>query len=177
MRTSILIASGLAPLSLCGMAVANVDLDFELLNSNGTDSISYVLNVDGGALDSIDFAIDFTNNGDFTWAGDVLFGFTDPNGNSIEFGGFDVSFGYTVAGDFPVDWDADVSGTYGYSADLAAFGLSGGGDWIIEIANGYENSVDTSWSGVLGLNGLAVPTPGVLALMGIAGLAGRRRRA
>ena len=66
MKTSILMVSGLAPLSLCGMAVANVDLDFELLNSNGTDSTSYVLNVDGGALDSIDFAIDFTNTGDFT---------------------------------------------------------------------------------------------------------------
>jgi hypothetical protein len=175
-RSSMLIASGLVPLAIGGIAVADIDFDFELLNSNGTDMTSYVLNAEG-ALDSIDFAIDFTNTGDFTWAGDVLFGFTDPNGNSVEFGGYNFSFGYAVGGDFPADWDSSTSGTYGYSADLAAFGLSGGGDWIIEIANGYTTSVDTSWTGVLGMNGLAVPTPGVLALLGVAGLAGRRRRA
>jgi hypothetical protein len=175
-RSSMLIASGLVPLAIGGVAVADVNFDFELLNSNGTDMTSYVLNAEG-ALDSIDFAIDFTNTGDFTWAGDVLFGFTDPNGNSVEFGGYNYSFGYPVGGDFPEDWDSDVSGTYAYSVDLAAFGLSGSGDWIIEIANGYTTSVDTSWVGGLGMNGLAVPTPGVLALLGVAGLAGRRRRA
>ncbi|MDA1026018.1 MAG: hypothetical protein O3A19_06265 [Planctomycetota bacterium] len=175
MKSSMLMTSGMVPLALCGMAMANVDFGFELLNSNGTESVSYVLNADGG-LDSIDFAIDFTNTGDFTWAGDLLFGFTDPNGNSIEFGGYNVSFGYTVAGDFPNDWDSSTSGTYGYSADLSSYGLSGSGDWIIEIANGYTTSVDTSWTGVLGVNGLIVPTPGVLAVLGVAGLAGRRRR-
>ncbi|MDG2020848.1 MAG: hypothetical protein P8J59_02750 [Phycisphaerales bacterium] len=175
MKSSMLLASGMAPMIVCGLAVADVDFDFELLNSNGEESVSYVINVEG-ALDSIDFSIDFTNTGDFTWAGDVLFGFTDPNGNSIEFGGYNVSFGYTVAGDFPADWDSSTSGTYGYSADLASYGLSGAGDWTVEVANGYTTSVDTSWSGVLGMNGLAVPAPGALALLGLAGLAGRRRR-
>lgn len=162
--------------TVAGGAVAEVDLAFELDGPGGTTN-EYHLDLQG-ALSGINVAVDFTNEGGWTWAGDLLLGFVDPSGNAVEFGGFNLSFGFDSAGDFPDDWDSSTSGAYAHKVALGDFGLSGAGDWTILIADGYDGGAETDhWIGVLGLEGVeAVPAPGVLALMGLAGLAGRRRR-
>ena len=109
---------------------------------------------------------------------DLLITITDPNGNSIEFGGFDVTQGFPSAGDFPSSWDSSSSGAYAHNASVAGMGLNGTGDWTITVLDGYTGGEATDhWAGVIGLEGLeVVPAPGALALLGLAGLSGSRRR-
>ena len=145
--------------------------------NNGGVSTSYTVNA-AGALDSMSVAVDFTNAGGWTWAGDLHIGITDPNGNALQFGGYDYDDLSPNAGDFPSSWDSSTSGAYAHGASLAASGLNGSGDWTITITDGYSNGAATdNWAGIISLEGLeAVPAPGALALLGLAGLAGRRRR-
>jgi hypothetical protein len=95
---------------------------------------------------------------DSTWAGDLLVAVEDPNGNALEFGGYNWTFGHQSMGDFPETWDSSESGYYGYvMVDVASAGLSGTGDWIIRIANGYGSSLGSAWDGGVCLRGSEVP--------------------
>ena len=70
-----------------------------------------------------------------------------------------------------------MSGVFNWSQALESYGLNGTGMWTVGVYDGYSSGADTdNWVGVLTLEGLAVPAPGALALLGLAGLAGRRRR-
>ena len=160
------------------MADVDVSIDHSGTGWNsGGVSTSYTVNA-AGALDSMSVAVDFTNLGGWTWAGDLHIGIVDPNGNAMQFGGFNYDDGSASAGDFPSSWDSSSSGAYAHNASLASMGLSGSGDWTITITDGYDSGAETdNWNGILNLAGLeAVPAPGALALLGLAGLAGRRRR-
>jgi MYXO-CTERM domain-containing protein len=161
---------------VAGSAMADVDVIFDVTGPGG-NGVSGDIELDG-ALTGMAIAVDFTNAGGWTWAGDLLLGITDPNGNSIEFGGYDMSFGFTSAGDFDSSWDSSTSGAYATNVSLASFGLGGSGTWTVQFVDGYSSGADTDhWVGVLGLEGVeAVPAPGALALLGLAGIAGRRRR-
>jgi MYXO-CTERM domain-containing protein len=156
--------------------MADVDVSFDVSGPGGNGATAdFELD---GALAGMNVATDFTNLGGWTWAGDLLITIVDPNGNSLEFGGFDVTAGYASAGDFPSSWDSSTSGAYAHNASLASMGLGGSGTWTIGFYDGYTGGADTDhWIGIINLEGLeAVPAPGALALLGLAGLAGRRRR-
>ena len=161
---------------IAGPALADYAVQFEVNGPGGNGNV-HDFELDGN-LAGMGVAADFTNLGGWTWAGDLLITITDPNGNSIEFGGFDVTQGFPSAGDFPSSWDTSSSGAYAHNASVAGMGLSGSGDWTFTIVDGYSGGAATDrWEGVIGLEGLeAVPAPGALALLGLAGLAGRRRR-
>ena len=80
-------------------------------------------------------------SGNGEWVSDLLVVLCDPNGNCVEWGGYDLTAGETPAGvDWPVDWDTPVAGTYTAALDLTASGLSGLGTWSITVYNGYESS-------------------------------------
>lgn len=92
----------------------------------------------------------FTNTQvDQTWAGDLLVLLTAPNGQSVQFGGYDGSYGqYTSVGDFPGSWDTRATGSYpNASIHLGSSGLSGEGDWTLRVTNGFVDSNGAKWAG------------------------------
>ncbi len=154
-NTTTLIASGMS-LACSGFALADLPVQFELAGP-GETTIKFHNNA-SGSLTHFDLAVSYVNGEDYTWVGDILIGIVAPDGTAIEYGGYNMSFGYEVAGDFPEDWDVTDSGDYSiYGVDLSAFGLQGVGDWTIQIANGYTGSNDlNSWDGTLTLGGLII---------------------
>ena len=142
--------------ALCTVALADFPVNFELAGP-GETTIKFHQNA-AGTLTHFDLEVDYVNGEDYTWAGDILIGIVAPDGTAVEYGGFNMTFGYTVAGDFPAEWDVTESGYYSiYDIDVSSFGLQGAGDWTIQIANGYLTSNEAnSWDGVLTLGGLAI---------------------
>jgi hypothetical protein len=77
----------------------------------------------------------------------------------IEIGGYNMTYGYADAGGWPADWSVETAGAYSATVDLSSFGLTGAGDWSIELSNGWTSTTATaSWTGTLTLDGLC---PGV----------------
>jgi hypothetical protein len=140
--------------ALATTALANTPVDFSL-DGPGENMIVHEINV-AGNLTHMDVDVYFTDGGQITWAGDLLIGIVDPNGNAMEYGGFNVTLGYPVAGDFPADWDVINTGQYTLNGiDLSAMGLSGAGTWTIQFVDGYTlGGVDDNWTGTLTLGGL-----------------------
>ena len=88
----------------------------------------------------------FTNDSvDATWAGDVLVAVCDPNGNCVEFGGYDDTLGYDTIGDFPAEWDVPDSGDYP-EATISGASLCGDGTWTVMVMNGWTTSAGASWA-------------------------------
>jgi len=178
MKTRVYLGAAAAAL-IVGPAMADYEVSFNLdgpgWNSGGAGSV-YVANLSGN-LSSMFVDVQFTNDGGWTWAGDMHIGITDPNGNSLQFGGYDYDDGSPNAGDFPSSWDSSTSGVYSHGASLAPV-LGGSGDWTFTFTDGYSSGAATdNWNGIVNMEGLTlVPAPGALALLGLAGLAGRRRR-
>ncbi len=166
--------------SACGFAYnssADVVIDFDLSGPGG-NTITFDLLELTGNLTEIDFNVDFTNDGGWTWAGDLLIGLVDANGSAIEYGGYNMSFGYTNAGDFDGSWDSTDSGNYTASLDVSEYGLGGTGSYMLALMDGYDNGAETdNWNGTITLVGVDyIPAPGAIALFGLAGIASRRRR-
>ena len=107
-----------------------------------------------GPLDQMTIDLSFTNAGDLTWAGDVLFAIHAADGSvGWEVGGFDLTFGYTQVGDFPAEWDVADSGMYSHTYDFSGLGVEGTGDMILAVGNGYGASIDGSnWNGIVSLD-------------------------
>ena len=175
MLKSLSISAAAAAL-VSGAAVADYDLEFDVDGPGGNGS-SYAVELEG-SLAGMNVDANFVNLGGFTWAGDLLITIIDPEGNGLQFGGYDIDEGLPNAGDFPSSWDSSASGTYVHSVSLESLGLSGSGVWSISVIDGYTNGADTDrWDGTITLEGVSlVPAPGAIALLGIAGIAGRRRR-
>jgi hypothetical protein len=104
--------------------------------------------------------------GGASWAGDLIVRIDSPEGESIEFGGYDFSYGVPDAGDFPVAWDSAVSGDYRWvGVNVAAFGLQGTGSWRVTVRNGWNASPEVAWSGGVCLRGIT-RSPGDLNMDG-----------
>jgi len=170
MKKFMLTAAGLASVGLAGSATADVVLDFNVQGPGG-NSVQY----DGvnGAAGAVAIDLAFTNSGGWTWCGDLLIAFVDSNGNGVEYGGYNMSFGYSSIGDFGSSWDSSSSGNWSGTIDLTGYGLADVA--TVMMADGYSGGASTdNWTGTLTFGD--VPAPGALALLGLAGLAGRRRR-
>jgi len=153
MNKFLLTTAGLASVALASTSMADIDIAFEVAGPGG-NQVDY--NVDmTGTLGDANISLDFTNSGGATWAGDLLIGFIDPNGGAVEWGGYDLSFGYSSAGDFPSSWDSSSSGTYTHSFSLAGYGVEGGGAWTVQFADGYSaGSAADYFDGTLTLVGM-----------------------
>lgn len=169
MKKFMLSAAGLASVALVGSATA-ATVDFEVSGPGGTVSDVYGTAMVAG---EVAIAVEFTNSGGWTWAGDLLIAFTDSNGNSVEYGGYNLTFGHDSIGDFSASWDSSSSGAYAGTIDLSGSGLADVAS--IQFMDGYSSGASTDhWAG--SITGADIPAPGALALLGLAGLAGRRRR-
>ena len=174
MKKFMLSAAGVASVAIAGGAVADATVSFDV-NGPGGNGVEYIIGATGDA-GMVSISLDFTNAGGWTWAGDLLIGFVDSNGYGVEFGGYDQSFGFDYVGDFSSGWDSSSSGSYSASFDLTGVGLADIA--TVMFADGYSSGASTdNWNGSMTIAGVdVVPAPGALALLGLAGLAGRRRR-
>lgn len=111
------------------------------------------------AVSSLSIEVEYSNSFNGSWAGDLLLGLCDPAGACIEIGGYNMIYGYTDAGAWPQNWMTESAGTYTATIDLSSYGLTGAGDWSIELTNGWTNaSATASWVGTVTIDDLC---PGV----------------
>jgi len=132
------------------VACTDIEIDVNLMDVNGGEGESFTTYASGD-LNEINFILhDFnTQAEDDTWAGDLLIGVCDPNGNCIEYGGFDLSYGYTSIGDFPENWNSDSASDLTVTLDVSSTSLSGTGDWTVELISGYTDGDNSNWNGDL----------------------------
>ena len=98
--------------------------------------------------------MEFDNvDGDLTYASDLSFSITDPNGICVDFGGFFTDVFSCGLGDdaepWPVSWETPVSGTYQVFEQVCDLGLSGSGTWTIALTHGYSEGIQDQWSGTM----------------------------
>ncbi|MCH2135951.1 MAG: hypothetical protein MK101_05145 [Phycisphaerales bacterium] len=133
--------AGMFAASLSGALSADVGVDYFVTGPGGNEAAYQV--VMSGVLGDMDMTCDFDRKRGYTWAGDVLLAVIDPTGVAVEFGGYDMSFGYPSAGDFPGSWDSGDVGSYAHSFSLGGHGLQGGGEWTVVFSNGYSGGLKT----------------------------------
>ena len=154
-------------------AFGDITLDFTEFTASGAQYIDQ--GEVSGTLTAIIADFEMVAPGEnFTWANDlsVLVASTDFSVIDLQVGGFS-DFGaanrYEYSGGGSGDAGTVVSETITIDPGLA---LSGN----LFLGNGYAGGGNGVWTGTITLVGLdAVPAPGALALLGLAGM-GRRRR-
>ena len=172
MKRFALTAAGVASAAVVASTSADVTVTFDTGDITGLT----VVGLQGGltgTLTGMDITTDFyASASPDVWASDLLVAVSDGTSVSgIEWGGFNASFGYVDGGSF--SW-APAYGTY--SASFSGYNVAVNNGSLV-VANGWTISPGASWSGTITLYGVdVVPAPGALALLGVAGLAGRRRR-
>ncbi len=175
MKKLTLTMAGVAAMTLAGSAAADVSITLDGFTAAG----SQFSMIDGTLSGSIDTAVgDFMLDAEgqnWTWCSDltVMIANADLSELYMQIGGYS---NYGAAHRFT--WsqgDSGATGTAGGGTiDIGGIDVSGYHIWI---GNGYGSGGDGVWSGQIDLLGsVAVPAPGALALLGLAGLAGRRRR-
>ncbi len=162
-------------------AVASADTTVSLGNNSlvGGASNTYTFSLDGSMSDFVlDF--DYVDGNSASWASDMIIQIIDPNGVNRYWGGTTV---VPAGSTFVNFWSFDGSGSTasGHYNDPSNTGatLSGTGTWTFRIWNGWASATNPCGydNVVLQLKGSIVPAPGAVALLGLAGLVGRRRRA
>ena len=71
-----------------------------------------------------------------------------PDGTCKEIGGFDVNFGCTSSGFWPVAWNTSASGSYTGAATIGN-APEGNGTWFIRIGNGWSGSQGAYFSAAI----------------------------
>ena len=113
-----------------------------------------------GEVSTFDITLDYTTSSG-SWAADMLVVITAPSGDCIEFGGFTagVTAGCTDLGNYllwPDDWTSGFDGTYTASVDLSGAGLSGDGDWSVQLINGYSSSAGVTYVADITVNDVCI---------------------
>jgi hypothetical protein len=171
MKTIALVAA-LAFASAASADVVVFDFGDNLL---GADESAGVLNFDlaaGEEIVNVFVTMDYVDLGNGSWASDIQLRITDPNNVTTYIGGLSTPRDF----DFPFQGSQSTN-TGHYEGDIADWvSLSGVGTWSIEYINDWAgHSGEDEWNNLEAHLDI-IPTPGALALLGIAGLAGRRRR-
>jgi hypothetical protein len=192
MKTLLIYGAGLA-LAVVGTALADDWVStsvHELGDINGLDSLA-----NGGAPYTITiteptsrqyvtgWAIEFDYDevpDSISWASDVLLTITSPTGSGVIIGGL------SSGNDHDWDFQGNVSDAAGHYADTVAASENNflwtsdpqpGGDWTLTFLNDWNSSSASTLNlGNVVLTFYLIPTPGSLALLGVAGLIARPRR-
>ena len=178
------IASGIAAASLVSFASADVTISFTNQTWTGFNFTDLTAAYGGfvGTLTGVSVNATLNASTNYTYADDLCV-YVDPaplnTGGLLQVGGFS-NLGATQR----VYWSNGGSGAPGTTVidakSVNAIVFSGSGtDPIIWLGNGYGAAgTSGTWTGSITLVGVnAVPAPGALALLGVAGFAARRRRA
>ena len=173
MKRFALSGAGLAAVALAGASTtASADMTIEIDNTFAGGSFSF-FSV-SGSLSSITISGVMTSSGaSWTWANDLAVIALDASSSvAVQFGGYSNWGAYHATGSY--SGSSSSAGTsIGGSMSMSPIAVS-----TIAIGNGYGSGGPTSWVATITLGGVnAVPAPGALALLGVAGIAGRRRRA
>lgn len=108
----------------------------------------------GCALTGFDITLNIVAGGS-NWAGDMALAITDPNGVSIQIGGYNTGFGYTEAGAWPSSWNNTTDGLFSASIiNLGDYGLAGDGCWTVEMMNAWTTGGPSDYLLELDLLGL-----------------------
>ena len=178
------IASGIAAASLVSFASADVTVTFTNQTWTGFNFTDLTAQFGGfsGTLTGVSVNATLNASTNYTYADDLCV-YVDPaplsTGGLLQVGGFS-----NLNAAQRVSWangGSDAPGTTVIDAkSVNAIVFSGSAtDPIIWLGNGYGASgTSGTWTGSITLVGVnAVPAPGALALLGVAGFAARRRRA
>ena len=175
---------GVAAVTALGSAAtADIDINFEDVTYNGLQVFKQNVNPLEGFLDSVTGSFVLNNGTGTTYASDliVVIANEDLTDIYVQIGAHDLDINATYVYEWEYGED-DAPGTTG--GGFVNTSLSGVGhdvtDYYLWVGNGFGMQWESgTWSGSISLEGSIdyVPAPGVLALLGIAGLASRRRRA
>ena len=164
-----------AAVALTSMAAADYTLNLGNFTLTGNQSVT-TTELLGGVMTGFTISFDYVGNTGGSWASDMVFAITPPGVGGTAWGGYNTQFGLpnnggTWAFDGP---GSEASGSY---TDTKTFVAGGGTAWNFLIGNGWTTSPAVSYNNVVvTLHGAIVPAPGAFALLGLAGLAGSRRR-
>jgi MYXO-CTERM domain-containing protein len=178
MKTVIGAGAACAAMALAGAASADVTYSFESFVAAGSEFFEIfaagelVGTLTGVSVDAVLLA----DGADFTWADDlsIMVGAADLSTINLQAGGLS-NYGAAEK----IFWSNGASGAAGTTVvdtrslvtplDISAL--------TVFLGNGYSFGGATEWGGSITLIGVdVVPAPGALALLGLAGLAGSRRR-
>ena len=131
-----------------------IDVNANLLGGESAESEETSGN---GTLTSVSISLDWSSS-DGSWPADMLVVISAPNGDCLEFGGFDINSecpsvaDYTVA--YPADWAGSIAGQYTATVDVSAASLSGDGYWTLSLINGWATSGGSSYNASFVLTGV-----------------------
>ena len=178
------IASGIAAASLVSFASADVTVTFTNQTWTGFNFTDLTATYGGfvGTLTGVSVNATLNASTNYTYADDLCV-YVDPaplsTGGLLQVGGYS-----NLNATQRLSWANGGSSAPGSTVidakSVNAIVFSGSGtDPIIWLGNGYGASgTSGTWTGSITLIGVnAVPAPGALALLGVAGFAARRRRA
>ena len=103
-----------------------------------------------GTLSAAQVALQFSGVGD-SYPGDMQMQITDPNGNCVVWGGYNIEPDLTCVnlddtGDgWPGSWQTTVNGSYSTNVYLGSVGLSGMGTWELTVQNGWTGSAAATY--------------------------------
>ncbi|NBQ13767.1 MAG: hypothetical protein EBU31_03970 [Proteobacteria bacterium] len=178
------IASGIAAASLVSFASADVTVTFTNQTWTGFNFTDLTSQFGGftGTLTGVSVNATLNASTNYTYADDLCV-YVDPaplsTGGLLQVGGFS-----NLSATQRLSWANGGSSAPGSTVidakSVNAIVFSGSAtDPIIWLGNGYGAAgTSGTWTGSITLVGVnAVPAPGALALLGVAGFAARRRRA
>jgi hypothetical protein len=173
-----LLCAGVAACALTAAASADVTYSFDSFQAAGFEFTEiFAAGELVGTLTGvgIDAVLNSAGAGG-TWADDltIMVGAADLSTINLQAGGFS-SYG----ADEKISWSNGTSGAAGTTViDTKSLGTPLDISALtVFLGNGYSSGGLTDWGGSITLIGVdLVPAPGALALLGVAGLAGSRRR-
>ena len=175
------IASGIAAAAL--VSAASADVTFSFTNQTWTAfnfTEAYVAGSLSGTLTGVSVNATLNSSTNYTY-GDDLCVYMDAaplsTGGLLQVGGFS-SLSATQRYSWPTGGSSTPGTTVSGTVNLTtAINMAANPTQSIWIGNGYGASgTSGTWTGTITLIGV-VPAPGAVALLGLAGLTGRRRRA
>lgn len=179
------IASGAAAIGLASVASADVTVTFTNQTWTGFNFNDLNAQFGGfiGTLTGVSVNATLISSAGFAYADDLCI-YVDPlplgTGGLLQVGGFS-SLGAAQR----LFWANGGSSAPGTTVNdtksvnpIVFTGATGAGSLNIWLGNGYGGTGSSgTWTGSITLIGInAVPAPGAIALLGVAGLVGRRRR-
>jgi hypothetical protein len=171
----VLSAAGASAAAIGGAAAADITVNIGSTSLLGGEYTTVSLGSVSGAVTSIGYRYVWENStGDSSWGSDMIFGASDGF-NGVSIGGYNGYLSSIVGGSSSM-WTFG-GGITGSPTDGSYSGLN-----VLSSAVSMSGIADASSAGTVtsveltfyGLN--AVPAPGALALLGLAGLAGGTRR-
>lgn len=109
-----------------------------------------------GTMRNVCVELAFTGNGE-AWPSDLMLSLTSPMGECLEVGGLGVTNGCAQTlswTSWPSDWRHPFSSDYSATLDLSGTGLSGDGDWTVQLVNGDGSAAAVTYDATLTFYGI-----------------------